>query len=62
MNQQKGKWRDNDFVSFVKSAFTFGTVGAKNLRNIFLVSESLTSLSATVFSEALCILTVKRKY
>lgn len=51
------------FVSFVKSAFTFGTVHAKSLRSVFLVSESvLTSLSATMFSETLCILTVKWKY
>ena len=50
-------------MSFVRSAFTFGTVDAKNLRSILLVSESvLTSLSATVFSETLCVLTVKWKY
>lgn len=50
-------------LSFIKSAFAFGTADTKNLRNIFPVCESdLTSLSETMFSGALCILTVEWKY
>ena len=45
LNWQKGKRRGNNFVSFIKSAFPFGTAHAKNL-NTFLVSVSdLTSLT-----------------
>lgn len=50
-------------VSFVESAFTFGTVNAENLSSVFLISDSvLTLLSPVMFSATLCILTVKWKY
>lgn len=32
LNWQKGKWRGNNFVSFIKSAFPFDTAHAKNLK------------------------------